>query len=223
MSIYNFDTDVFGEQLTPPAIRGTKHLAWLRVILWPIQRAWQIFRDYKDGSTYADYDNLATYSIGARVVYTDRRVYEYKIVPSLPIAGIPPTDTVYWQVVNENFIGAIERAKTSSQIIELEASLNKYFQNPLPANQIYLVNNLTASNFWLGFDGETSSKLVNDSIYASDYLANINAVTIYNFTVMVPSALFTALGSTNAIREGVIRNWVDRFKLAGITYNVVTY
>ena len=47
--------------------------------------------------------------------------------------------------------------------------------------------------------------------------------TQYNFTINVPLALFTTLGTDNTNRENTIRIFADKYVLSGITYNVTTY
>jgi hypothetical protein len=45
----------------------------------------------------------------------------------------------------------------------------------------------------------------------------------YNFTINVPSALFATLGNNLTNRENTIRSFADKYVLAGITYNIITY
>lgn len=223
MSIYIFNTNFIGEKLVPPALRGTIHLAWLKVILAPIQSLWRlIFVDYKDGSLYARYNSLSAYVRTDRVVYSDRKVYECILNAS---AGITPANTTYWVKVNDNFIGASERVKYNSQKILFEYALNKWFFVDPAADQIYIENNIVNGSFFLlgGQDGLTSSKLANNSVDSSSYLGNAYTPTLYDYTIYVPLAVFNAQGSTTANREQAIRNFADKYNLAGMIYNVVTY
>ena len=90
MSIYTFSTNYISEKLLPPSLRGGKMLAWLKVILTPIQNLWvRIFTDYKDGSLYADYDAGTVYVRTDRVIYTNKSVYE--CIKDTMAIGIPCT------------------------------------------------------------------------------------------------------------------------------------
>jgi hypothetical protein len=99
MSIYIFSTDYIGEKLLPPALRTPKQLAWLKVLLRPIQTVWTyFFVDYYGGSLYVNYDNSLAYVRGDRVIYSNKKVYECILDAS---AGIEPSDTTYWVKIND--------------------------------------------------------------------------------------------------------------------------
>jgi hypothetical protein len=225
MTNYDFDNQQVGEQLDVPALRKPRNLAWSRVFTAPIQYLWEKFMDWKDGYEYPAFNGLAVYQRGDRITYTDNVTYEriYQD-PNFPVSGQPPDGfPQYWQVVNDNFIGAVERRKYNGQIIMLEYALNRWFRNPLPANQIYIVNNVTNSNFWVGNTGAYSSTVPNLSQYSTSYVANANTVNQYDFTVMVPSALYTSLGPDANTREKRVRKFVDKYKISGISYDIQTY
>jgi len=42
MALYDYDTEVVSEQLTPPTLRESKFLAWLYVLSKPIQNLWSL-------------------------------------------------------------------------------------------------------------------------------------------------------------------------------------
>lgn len=224
MSIYIFSTDYISEKLLVPSLRKPKHLAWLRVLLSPIQNLWKrIFVDYSDGSLYVNYDISDSYSRNDRVIYTDKAVYECILDAS---AGILPTNATYWVKINDVFIGARERVKYSAQKMVFEYALNKYFQNPT-APLIYIENNFIVSDsvFVMSTLGSTSSFMPLDSHLQEDYMGLTPAYSVagYDYTIYVPIALFTSLGSDDSIREKIVRNFADKYNLAGMNYNVDTF
>lgn len=224
MSIYTFSTNYISEKILPPSLRGGKMLAWLKVILAPIQNLWvRIFTDYKDGSLYADYDAGTVYVRTDRVIYTNKSVYE--CIKDTMAIGIPCTNTEYWLLINENFIGASERAKYSAQKMTFEYALNKWFRVPVGDPPIYIVNNVVAtSGFIMGATGAYSSAMAKDSTFSTTYMGSTySVVSVYDYTIYVPIAVFNAQGSTIPNRETAIRNFADKYNLVGMIYNVVTY
>jgi hypothetical protein len=229
-NIYDYDTSVVGEQLTPPILRQTKFLAWIKVIVRPIQNFWSlVFEDYRLGSNYLAYNGSTTYNLGDRVIYLDKCIYEATSVTVLGVAqsfsGVLPTNTVFWTKVNEIFIGSDERVKYSAQKLLFEFALNKFFMvAALPADQIYITNNFINSGdvFVMDTDSELSSVMPLDSNFQEDYLdyTATYATGIYDYTIFVPTADYTALGS-NA--EAIIRTFADKYNIAGMQYDVVTY
>jgi hypothetical protein len=199
-------------------------LAWLKVILAPIQNLWKrIFVDYKDGSLYADYDAFTVYVFGDRVVYTNKSVYE--CIRDTMAIGIPCDNTDYWLKINDNFIGASERAKYNAQKIVFEYALNKWFRVPSGDPQIYIVNHIVSTSaFVMGATGAYSSAMASSSAFSTSYMgASYSAVAVYDYTIYVPVAVFNAQGSTTTNRENAIRNFADKYNLIGMSYSVVTY
>jgi len=219
---YDFDIDIVVPNLTPEVKRLPKYLAWLKSLTTPIQTAWlYLFNDYKTGSLYSDYSNVTAYVVGDVVIFTDNKVYEC----ILATTGNDCLNATYWTLVNENFIGADERITYNSQIIILERALNKWFRNLLATDQIYIATNqISTTIFMMGNSGIYSSKMASDSTYSLTYMGEAPTFsTQYNFTVNVPVALFTTLGSNPTNRENAVRNFVDKYVLAGINYNVTTF
>ena len=138
MAIYDYNSNTVAEQLIPPTLRGSKFLAWLYVLVKPIQNLHDlIFSDYKTGNVYANYNNLSTYVFGNRVRYTDKSIYECIATTSL---GNLPTNTAKWVKVNDLFIGTDERVKYSSQKLLYEKALNTFFIT----SGIYIQNNFVS-------------------------------------------------------------------------------
>lgn len=222
MSLYTLSVNYISEKLLPPALRKAKHLAWLRVILKPLQTFWKyVFDDYATGSTYATYNVATSYVRTDRVVHTNKSVYECILAST----GNSPDNTTYWVKINDNFIGVDERIKFNAQKIVFEYALNKWFGVPLTDPQIYIVNNTVAgSSFLLGETSLYSSNLANDSVYSTTYMGNVySPTTVYDYTIFVPLAVFNAQGTTTSNRETAIRNFADKYNLVGMSYNVVTF
>jgi hypothetical protein len=222
MAIYDYDNQIIGEQLTPPVLRTTKQLAWINTLTAAIQNLWSlIFEDYRVGSVYPDYGFFTQYYVGDRVLFVDKSIYEC-ISNSLNISCL---DTTKWVKVNDNFIGSDERVKYNSQLIVLEYALNNWFLNLTATDQIFIAtNNITSNLFLMGQTGTYSSTMANSSVFSAYFMPNVASYpTQYNFTINVPLALFTTLGTDNTNRENTIRIFADKYVLSGITYNVTTY
>lgn len=218
MALYDYDTEVVSEQLTPPTLRESKFLAWLYVLSKPIQNLWSlIFEDYKDGNIYTDYSVIATYAVQDRIRWTDKAIYECIVVTT---AGILPSNTTYFVKVNDVFIGSNERVKYSAQKLLFEFALNKFFIT----SGIYITNNFvdTGNVFIMDTDSEESSVMPLDSLYQEDYmdLTATYATAIYDYTIFVPVAFHTSLGA-NA--DGLIANFANKYNLEGMQFEIDTY
>lgn len=232
MSLYNYDSNIVAEQLTPPVLRKSKFSAWLYVIVKPIQILWsQIFEDYKTGDTlYNLYDSFTLYNFGDRVRWTNNSIYEatYIDADGVPqtFSNISPINSNYWTLINDNFRGVDERVKINSQIILLEYYLNKWYNIDSISDQIWLQNNtdiITA--FLMGNSSQYSSTMPNNSIYSETFMG-LNTTypnVTYDFIVWVPSAVWLSIGSNDVNRYNNIANIVDKYKLSGIKYLIDTY
>jgi len=112
--------------------------------------------------------------------------------------------------------------------LNLEFALNTWFdtvfRQPPAVSDIYLVTNAIAVSpvFRVG-----ASELESTSVYSNistELVINDYTFTDeYNLSIMVPVAVYNALGSTNDIRDSIIRNFADKYVNAGITYDIITY
>lgn len=217
MAIYDYDNQIIGEQLTPPVLRTTKQLAWINTLTAAIQNLWfLIFEDYRVGSVYPDYGFFTQYYVGDRVLFADKSIYEC-ISNSLNISCL---DTTKWVKVNDIFIGSDERIKYSAQKLLFEYALNKFFIT----SGIYITNNFidVGDVFVMDTDSTESSVMPLDSFYQEDYmdLTATYASGIYDYTIFVPIADYTTLGSS---ANAIIRTFADKYNLAGMQYNIMTY
>lgn len=219
--IYIIQFSIFWEKMLPPIFRKAIQIAWGAVVLKPLQSLRDlVFENFANGSYYSAWDYGTPYVVGDRVYYTDLAVYEC-VEASLHNL---PTSTLYWKKILDSKIGVRERIKYNSQKILFEYHLNKSFDIPNADPQIYIDNNNVYNNvFLLGETGEYSSTLAEYSTNQYTYLGLSQSYDFYNFTIFVPLAFFNTLGVSDNVREMVIRNYADRFVLAGMNYNVLTY
>ena len=230
MAIYDYDNQIVGEQLTPPVLRTAKQLSWINTLTAAVQNLWSlIFEDYRVGSVYPSFNIATIYDFGNKIIWDDKCIYEATCTDSLGVAqsfsGVYPNNAVFWTKVNDNFIGSDERVKYNSQLIVLEYALNNWFLNLTATDQIFIAtNNITSNLFLMGQTGTYSSTMANSSVFSAYFMPNVASYpTQYNFTINVPLALFTTLGTDNTNRENTIRIFADKYVLSGITYNVTTY
>ena len=233
MSIYQIDADYVANQLTPPKLRNVKMVAWIKVLVAPLQKFFDVsFLGYKNGDTSLDYNNVTTYNFGDRVIYTDKSIYEATYTNPLGVAesfsGVIPTNTLAWTKINNVFIGSDERSKYNAQKLLFEYALNRFFRVAAsPADQIYITNNFIDSgqNFLMNTGSNDSSLMPLNSMYQIDYMGLFPTyqTNTNDYTIFVPIAVFTALGDTNDNRENAVRNFADIYNLAGMRYDVQSY
>lgn len=227
MSIYNFDTELFGKQFLPPLNRFTRHISWIKTLLTPIQYLRDLlFDDYADGSSASDFNVLTTYTVGNKVKYTDKAIYE---LYTLATAGTLPTDTDYWRKIQDSFIGVRDRSRYNAQTVVYEKALNTWFGTTWSitpgASDIYITNNLVdSSSFFAGINNIDSSYVAIDDSESLDYVGlGTSLFTTYAFTIHLPTAVYTALGSSVEERDAQVMSFADKIKLSGTLYNIITY
>lgn len=126
----------------------------------------------------------------------------------------------------DNF-GLNERLKYNSQTILLEFILNKEF-GVVAAPFIYI------QNFVGGLDTVYLTDEITGDVptYVGDSPNQVDTVFIANedeyspandFTVFVPIALYTTLGTTNPERDARVQKEVNKYKLIGVTNNIQSY
>lgn len=224
--IYDIDFSLQADNLNVPSKRKPKITGFLTALMYPLQWLRDLFfGNYTVGASYPIWNNFTGYNIYDRVIFPgDKAVYECLTFTVV----VPPTgdvlSTAFWFKVQDNFIGTNLRSKFNSQIIKLEYELNTWFLIPTTDPQIYIVNNVNNSiAFLLGLTGPTSSVMSKSSVFAQSYLGTTYSTISYDFTVMFPVAVYTALGPDATTRENTVRNFVDKYKLSGIHYNIITF
>jgi hypothetical protein len=227
MSFFTNNLNTQAQNLLPPTRRLPGWLAWMAVVMKPLQWLWDIiFFSYKEGDyTTAEFDPLTTYAVGDRVKW-GKGIYEMIL---LAPSGTTPLDTSVWTLVQSNFIGVEVRAKFTAEKLKFEYALNLWFgttfRQPPLISDIYierLNNNLT--DFFVGFSDDESSLVVYENGEAESFIGDANPTYgVIDFTIWFPAAVFAALGSTDAEREAIIRRFADAINTAGLTYNIDTY
>ena len=224
MSIYGFDTDYISEKLIPPQLRTTKRLAWLRVLSSNLQDKFNdIFgvQSYYKGFSLANWSSVTNYNIGNRVKY-GISIYE-ALTDNTGLS--PDVNTDDWLLIEKDFVGANERVKYNSQKMVLEYVLNRYLNTTattMPTIYI-LTNTVDVNGFYIGIDGQSELGELGVNTNQDDFLGTSYTLNGYAFTIYVPLALYTSLGTTAANRENRVRNVADKYVIAGINYNVTTY
>ena len=228
MPIYDYNTETVNEQLTPPQLRQPNFLAWLKVLTTPIQwlRDW-FFDVYIGATTYPPYNALAAYNRGDRVFFYDNKgLYERTVTGSASGFDGPPSDLGRWFKLQDNFIGVDERVKYNAQIIVFEYALNTFFFTGAIPYKIYIQNNAANyTTFVMGNAGPYSSNMANTAQWTTANMGNAPTFTpvTANFTIFVPNSVLSTLGLTAQDQENAIREFADKYKLAGTTYLVTGY
>lgn len=231
MSFFDYDTDILGEQLLPPKLRQPKQLAWLKTLFRPtIQWLRDFFFDsYSTTQSLLPWVILTNYNRGDRVIW-GRAVYQCKAANASLIPFNQPTggqfSDIYWFKLQDLFIGADERLTYNSQLIKFEYELNKYFLVPSSDPQIYITNNFpNLSVFVMGDSGQNSSVMYDNSLLSSAWMYDSASFPIFdgNYTINVPAALFATLGTTSTDQENTVRNFANKYNLAGLMYGVTTF
>lgn len=231
-----YDVNYVQEKLLPPLLRTPIRLDWLKTLTRPIQLKYNDIygvQSFVRSFSYAKWNVLTAYTVGNRVRF-GISIYECLIANT---GTDPSSDDVTWLRIAEDFVGIDERVKFSSQHMVFQYVLNRYLNTTASTiPQIYtLKNSIDTNGFYLGADGDgTYGELgynTGSVTNQDDFLGTSYSLNQYAFTIYVPIALansFTS-GTPNVVpnisanRENMVRNVADKYVLAGITYNVVTY
>ena len=221
-NLYDIDYDVKAVELLPPDKRNNRMIAFVRSLLSPVQLLRDILIDsYGNGSTASDWV-AGTYARGVLVRY-NKSIYE-----SLEDGNTAtPADVTKWVMIQDNFIGVNERVLFNGQKIILEYALNKWFftnfRQPPLVSDIYISGAFSLINPFVvgGVEAESSSVY---TLGSREYVIDGYSVTTqYNFTIFIPSAVYTALAADAATREKIVRAFADKYVPVGIFYEIQTY
>lgn len=223
MSIFDIDMNKAGQRLLPPDKRYPIMIAWIKVLLAPVQ--WLVdlwFGEYRTGSTAQEWLSTSTYQKYQRVKQ-NTIVYESLINNN----NDAPTVTTSWMVVQKTFIGLQERILYTGQTLTLTYALNKRFvtafRQPPNISDIFINNNsLGVFPFIIGHTEPESSSIFLQT--SSDFIVDdYTFIGRFNFSINMPLAVYNALDPVPLNREKIVRAFVDLYLPAGITYNIVTY
>jgi hypothetical protein len=200
--------------------------AWIKALFTPNKWNHQdVYVDYKQGSSYPYYTVSTHYSLGNRVIYNES-VYEC-ILPVGTTTNNPSTTPSEWRLYENFFIGVDERILFNHSKIVLEYALNKrfntIFKQPPLLSDIYITNEpISNAPFIVGYTEEFSSSSY--SFFSNEFVIDSYSLSfVYNYTIYVPLSVFNSLGTTNTLREKVIRTFVDRYNTLGLFYKIITY
>ena len=231
-----YDVNYVQEKLTPPLLRAPIRLDWLKTLTYPIQKKYDDIygvQSFVRSFSLAKWSAVTAYVVGNRVRY-GISIYECLIANT----GVDPTsDSVTWFKICEDFVGIDERIKFSSQHMVFQYVLNRYLNITYATiPQIYTVkNSIDTNGFYMGVDGDGSYGEMGVGTGAltnqDDFMGTSYSLNQYAFTIYVPIALANSFTSETPDvvpniapnRERMVRNVADKYKLAGMTYNVVTY
>ena len=218
--------------LNIPVLRKAVHTAWLNIIVAPLDLVQMWWQERLTGQVHTLFNSATNYNANDYVRY-GRATYFCILTPAISLFPLP-TNLTYWYKISDDYIGLKERSKYSAQKVMLEFALNRRFSPttitpPFSASNvsIYITNNANNPTVLYSARGNvyTSTWTAPKSSTSFWYsiLGNPNITTFYNFTIHVPTAIMTAINPTLAEAIFVISQEVDKYKLAGTTYNIVQY
>ena len=221
-TIYDISFNQKAVELIPPDKRYPKFVKWMQSLLKQLQNlSLSIFTDFKTGALY-DFWVSSSYSLGDRVIY-GQSVYE-----SLTDGNTgTPTDASTWQLYQLYFKGVDERIMYTGQTLVFEYALNSRFltnfrQPPLQSDIYISVNAPVASVFQIGYGERYSSSVLYNT--STEYIVDdYSFVTFKNMVIHVPVAVYDALSTDVAAREKIIRNFAQKYSVAGILFEIQTY
>jgi hypothetical protein len=223
-TIFDIDFDKFALQTLPPDKRYTNTTAWQRLLLKPAQYLRDIFLgDYRTGSAANLWVDSTTYGKYDQVKYK-AAIYESIIADNL---AITPTDQTAWRLILPSFIGMEERLKYNGNKLIFEWAINKnfdtVFRQPPNTSDIFISVFANPFNVFVIGAAESNSS-VNYADTSAQFIINeYDFDSYFNMAINVPVAVFNALDADTANCEKIIRNFANRYIVAGITYQIITY
>jgi len=224
MSIYDINHDNQIVQNLPPSKRKSIWFWWLSALIQPARWLYySVFYVFKRGV------NPPLWTAGT---YTKNSVvkYAYKTYISLIDNNTDTPPSLNWFELQDNHLGTDARVLFMANKLKLEYALNTYFDGnwfgclPTLAGDIWISNNsIETGYFRIGYSAEKSSSVGYEM--SSEPIGEDGAVigVQYAFTVNVLQYLWDNLAPTDAERENIMRNFIDRYNIAGLFYNFTTY
>lgn len=236
MAVPRIDFNIAGQNLLPPDQRKPYWIIFVTALLNPIARLYGLFTGFMNGETLIVWSSITTYAAGTKVFWNFKT---WESVVSGNMGVIPGSNTAYWILRNNSFIGATERAKYNGRYLALTFALNRYFgttfrQPPYPPpygaggafSDIYITNVAPTFTSFVSYTKEAGGSTVytigtgNNEVFTTGIFAGASA---YKFIINIPLAVYSALGATPAISDSIIRRFADKYVPCGITYNISTY
>jgi hypothetical protein len=222
MGFFDINYNQKAVELLPPDKRGNRMVAWVKALLSQVQYCRdKILGDYKEGSSYSDWA-AGTYNKFDRVIY-GQSVYECIVATTTAT----PTTATDWRVYLDYFVGVDERIKYNHIKLTLEFALNRRFgttfNQPPTLSDIYITTNSPNTNVFIVGANEDESSIVYSGNGREFVIDSYGFSTFNNYTINIPTAVYTALGSTSGEREATVRNFADKYNTVGLSYNIATY
>jgi hypothetical protein len=222
--MYNLDYNTTIESLLVPDKRTKKTVAFNKSLVAGIANNHDLLF-----STYKDYTILPNWTAGT---YAKNALVKYgkSIFQSVESSNTTqPTQSDKWILVSDNFLGSDFRLSITGSKLNLEHALNVWFgtvfRQPSAGNSdIYLITNniVPIPVFRVGIN-EFESTAVGTNTSEQLVINSYSFLTQYNLSINVPSALFLSLGTTNEVRNSIIRSFADKYINAGLTYQIIPY
>lgn len=225
------DINILAVQNLPIDQRLKKWILWAKGLVYPLFWRMGLFVQYQNGTMVSNYSGAVTYDIGGQVKFN------YAVWESLVngnTGNIPDASSDYWIKVNDSFIGISESSRYGGGKLNLEWALNRYFQttfrqpdsdvSPTPS-EIYITNTPPTYVSFVSFSTETLTSNVYTNI-TSDFVFTdevYGSASSYLFTVNIPAAVYAAINADAAIAETIVRQFLDKYVVSGVYYEIVTY
>jgi hypothetical protein len=222
--MYNIDYNQKVVETLVPDKRAPKNIAFLQQYAKEVSdnHNW-IFTNYKQTQYLSDWTS-GTYAKNTVVRYS-KAVYVSVINGNTS----EPSYSNDWLLISPNFLGTDFRLAIRGEKIIFQYALNIWFDTTFrqpsegTPSDIYLTTNeINEKPFIVGISEFESSSVFTTS--SSEFITNTYTFDEeYNLTINIPTSFFVSLGTTDEIRESIIRNFADKYVSAGITYNIATY
>lgn len=226
MGLFNIDFYAKAVELLPPDKRRGKMVSWVRALLSQVQYCRDRVLGYYKVGTFDQFVYWSPFTEqykGSFVLY-GQSVYECIVQgPTYE----PPTNANDWRLYLEYFTGVDERILYNHVKLTLEYSLNKrfnaQFNQPPAVSDIYITTNTPEINVFVVGAIEDESSVVYNGNSEQVVIDSYSFVALYNYTINIPIAKYTVLGTTDAEREATLRNFADKYNTIGLKYNIITY
>lgn len=233
------DIDNLTVQMLPSAQRLEYWEIFAKSLNSDIKRINTFFQYYQNGSIDSGYWSVSTTYGKGELIRDLTGVYESQTDGNI---GNAISDTTYWLLVLPSFIGANERIRFDGKYLQLTWDLNRIFnttfrQPPYPYpydfgtgsgvfSDIYITNDIPVYTEFVMYPTDIpSSKMypIGSGAWFMFTPPIYTAASTFRFVINIPVAVYTALGADAAIRESVVRKFVDPLVPSGINYRILTY
>jgi hypothetical protein len=221
--------------LLPIRKRLTNYFATLLSLTSPIQLLHDVWQTiYLNGIVTSVWSSASTYAVNDKVVGLDNAVYQSLV--SSNTNNDPTTTSGFWTKIEDNYIGVYERIKYNAQILTFEYALNKWFsqygavfQQPPLVPDIYITTNVVVPNVFVVGGLETNSSQSYFYDFANfNYVIDSYTFAQYDFSIWIPLIVYDALlpsepSGLTTNKSNIVRQFADKYNLAGINYDIQLY